>query len=234
VNRTDRLYALVEELRAVAPRPRSARWLADRFEVSARTVERDISALQQSGVPIWAEPGRAGGYCLDKARTLPPVNLTPGEAVAMALALQGLEGTPFWSVAGTALRKVVATMQAGDAAAAQDLADRVHLLGGPGTAPPAPVPRLVANALHPRRVLRIGYADRAGASTAREIEPLGYVGWGDRWYLMAWCRLRDGLRAFRTDRITSVSVTTEVPPARPLWRDHLDIPRERIRQLTLG
>ena len=104
MNRTDRLYALVEELRAVAPRPRSARWLADRFEVSARTVERDISALQQSGVPIWAEPGRTGGYCLDKARTLPPVNLTPGEAVAMALALQGLEGTPFQSVAGTALR----------------------------------------------------------------------------------------------------------------------------------
>ena len=58
VNRTDRLYALVEELRAVAPRPRSARRLAGHFEVSVRTVERDISALQQSGVPIYAEPGR--------------------------------------------------------------------------------------------------------------------------------------------------------------------------------
>src|SRR5579863_10246468 len=123
VNRTDRLYALVEELRAVAPRPRSARWLAGRFEVSPRTVERDISALQQSGVPIWAEPGRAGGYCLDKARSLPPVNLTPGEAVAMAVALHGLAGTPFQAVAGTALRKLVASMQAGDAAAARELAD---------------------------------------------------------------------------------------------------------------
>ena len=60
-----------------------------------RTVERDINALQQSGVPIYAEPGRTGGYCLDKARTLPPVNLTPGEAVAMAVALRRLEGTPF-------------------------------------------------------------------------------------------------------------------------------------------
>ena len=100
MNRTDRLYALVEEMRAVAPRPRSARWLAGRFEVSVRTVERDISALQQSGVPIYAEPGRTGGYCLDKARTLPPVNLTPGEAVAMALALRRLEGTPFRTTAG--------------------------------------------------------------------------------------------------------------------------------------
>src|ERR1019366_9619429 len=80
VNRTDRLYALVEALGAVARRPRSGRWLAGRFEVSVRTVERDINALQQSGVPIYAEPGRTGGYCLDKARTLPPVNLTPGAA----------------------------------------------------------------------------------------------------------------------------------------------------------
>ena len=234
MNRTDRLYALVEELRAIAPRPRSARWLADRFEVSARTVERDISALQQSGVPIWAEPGRTGGYCLDKARTLPPVNLTPGEAVAMALALRRLEGTPFQSVAGTALRKLVATMQAADAAAARDLADRVLLLGDPGAVPPGPVPRMVADALHPRRVLRIRYADRAGTATTREIEPVGYVGSAAHWYLMAWCRLRRELRSFRTDRITSVAVTNEVPPPRPLRREDLDIPHWKIRQLTLG
>src|ERR671933_2418211 len=112
MNRTDRLYAMVEELRAVAPRPRSARWLAERFEVCVRTVERDIGALQQSGVPIYAEPGRTGGYCLDRARTLPPVNFTPAEAVAMALALQRLGGTPFEATAGTALRKLVAAMPA--------------------------------------------------------------------------------------------------------------------------
>ncbi len=234
MNRTDRLYALVEELRAVAPRPRSARWLAGRFEVSARTVERDISALQQSGVPIWAEPGRTGGYCLDKARTLPPVNLTPGEAVAMAVALRHLDGSPFRADAGTALRKLVAAMQAGDAAAARDLAGRIHLVGKPGTAPSAPVPRLVADALQPRRVLRIGYADRAGAATVREIEPLGYVGSPAHWYLMAWCRLRDGLRAFRTDRITSVAVTAEIPPPRQLRHEDLDIPVETLRQLTLS
>jgi predicted DNA-binding transcriptional regulator YafY len=235
VNRTDRLYAIVEELRAVAPRPRSARWLAEKFEVSARTVERDIGALQESGVPIWAEPGRAGGYCLDKARTLPPVNLTPGEAVAMAVALRQLDGTPFRTDAGVALTKLLAAMQAGDAAAARDLAGRIHLLGKPGAAPPpAPVPRLVAAALQPRRVLRIGYADRDGAVTQREIEPLGYVGsTAAHWYLMAWCRLRDGLRAFRIDRITSVTVTAEPAPPRDLRKEDLDIPPDRIRQLTL-
>ncbi len=232
MNRTDRLYALVEELRAVSPRPRSARWLANRFEVSTRTVERDISALQQSGTPIYAEPGRTGGYCLDKARTLPPVNLTPGEAVAMALALSRLAGTPFRAEAGSALRKLVAAMQREDAAAAEALAGRVHLLDDAAEVPP--IPRPLADALVTRRVLRIGYGDREGAETRREIEPLGYVGKPDHWYLVAWCRLREEVRAFRTDRITSVSVTAEVPPHRPLRREDLDIPYGVVQRLTLA
>ncbi|MCW2898690.1 MAG: type 11 transcriptional regulator [Streptosporangiaceae bacterium] len=197
-----------------------------------RTVERDINALQQSGVPIYAEPGRTGGYCLDKARTLPPVNLTPGEAVAMAVALRRLEGTPFQATAGSALRKLVAAMQSDDAAAARDLAGRIHLVGDAGTTPS--VPRMVADALATRRVLRIGYGDREGAVTTREIEPLGYVGKETHWYLVAWCRLRDALRAFRIDRITSVSVTAEVPAPRSLRREDLDIPQGIVYQLTLS
>jgi predicted DNA-binding transcriptional regulator YafY len=232
VNRTDRLYALVEELRAVAPRPRSARWLAGRFEVSVRTVERDISALQQSGVPIYAEPGRTGGYCLDKARTLPPVNLTPGEAVAMAVGLRRLEGTPFRAAAGSALRKLVAAMQSDDATAARDLADRIHLFGDAGT--PPSVPHKVADALSTRRVLRIGYSDREGVITTRDIEPLGYVGKATHWYLVAWCRQRDAVRVFRTDRITSVSVTAEKPAPRSLRREDLDMPYGKVHQLTLS
>ena len=97
------------------------------------------------------------------------------------------------------------------------------------------MPRLVADALQPRRVLRIGYADRAGTVTEREIEPLGYVGSpAAHWYLMAWCRLRDGLRAFRTDRITGVTVTAEAAPPRRLRSEDLDIPPEKLRQLTLS
>src|SRR5689334_24274575 len=128
MNRTDRLYALVEELRAVAPRPRSARWLARRFEVCTRTVERDIGALQESGVPIYAEPGRTGGYAVDPAHTLPPVNVTPAEAVAIAVALRGLDGTPFADAGRSALHKLLAVMPAGDVARAEDLGRRVHLV----------------------------------------------------------------------------------------------------------
>ncbi|MFG1777153.1 helix-turn-helix transcriptional regulator [Micromonospora sp. NPDC049051] len=230
MNRTDRLYALVEELRAVSPRPRSARWLADRFEVSTRTIERDIGALQESGVPIWAEPGRTGGYALDRARTLPPVNLTPVEAVAMAVALHRMRGTPFAAAAGTALRKLISVMPAADAAEAHRLAARVHLIGdGPVT----PVPAAVADAVRARRVLRLRYADRSGAGSLRDVEPLGYLGNPRHWYLLGWCRLRAGIRAFRVDRITSVTTLAERVPERELSADDIDIPQERIRRLSL-
>lgn len=205
--------------------------MADRFEVSARTVERDISALQQSGVPIWAEAGRTGGYCLDKARTLPPVNLTPDEAVAMAVALQRMDGTPFRQTAAAVLRKLVTAMQHDDATAAHELAGRIHLLGADEE--PTSVPHLIADALSSRRVLRITYADRDGVATSREIEPLGYVGKPTHWYLVAWCRTRNAVRAFRTDRITAVTVTSEVPEPRTLTGDDLDIPYGTLRQLSL-
>jgi predicted DNA-binding transcriptional regulator YafY len=229
MNRTDRLYALVEELRAVAPRPRSARWLAERFEISTRTVERDIGALLQSGVPIYAVTGRLGGYVLDKSRSLPPLNVSPTEAVAMAVALYKLGGTPFHADAASALRKLVGVMSERDAAAARELAGRVHLVGTPAPT----VPRVVADALHARTVLKIEYADRNGFSTTRSIEPLGYVGNREFWYLVAWCRLRAAVRAFRTDRIESVIATGEIAPPRPLVADDLDIPADLVRQLTL-
>ena len=231
MNRTDRLYAIVEELRAVAPRPRSASWLADRFEVSRRTIERDIGALQQTGVPVWAEPGRTGGYCLDRARTLPPVNFSPDEAVAVAVALGGLAGTPFAPAGSTALRKILAAMRDDDATAAHDLAARVHLLGAPPRVPP--VPAVLTDAISARRVLRLRYTDRAGTATTRDIEPLGFVGSSTGWYLLAWCRLRDGIRAFRLDRVDRVTATSERAPRRTVRPEDVQVPDGDLRTLTL-
>jgi predicted DNA-binding transcriptional regulator YafY len=234
MNRTDRLYALVEELRAVAPRPLSARRLAERFEVSARTIERDLGALQESGVPIYAEPGRRGGYTLDKSRTLPPVNVTPAEAVAIAVALGRLGGGPFADGARSALHKLLAVMPTADVARAEDLARRVHLISRAEAPATSPVPRVIADALAAGRLLRIGYIDRGGAPSTRAVEPVGYVGGVNHWYLLGWCRLRGGLRAFRLDRIVSVEVTEEVVEPRPIRPDDLDIPRELVTQVTLG
>jgi len=87
VNRTDRLYALVDELRARAPRLVRANDLAKRFEVTTRTIERDLLALQEAGVPIWAQRGPGGGYALnaDTSRSLPDT-----QALALLQALPGI------------------------------------------------------------------------------------------------------------------------------------------------
>src|SRR6266508_1944409 len=186
MNRTDRLYALVEELRATAPRARAARRLAERFEVSVRTIERDILALQQAGVPIWATPGPGGGYTIDPAHTLPPLNFTASEAAAIALALARSGPMPFDRAARTALHKAV-----------------------------APVLRAVERAVLERRVLCLDYRDKHGHSTvARPVEPLGFIGSERDWYLVGWCRLRGELRVFRLDRIGTIEVTAERSPPR--------------------
>jgi predicted DNA-binding transcriptional regulator YafY len=213
VNRTDRLYALVEELRAVAPRPRSARWLAQRFDVSARTVERDLSALQHSGVPIYAVTGRSGGYALDRERTLPPLAITPDEATALAVGLRSLAGTPFASAARAALQKVRAVMPAGDLDAANALADRVVFVASTRQ-PTTPAP--VREAVTRRRLLRLRYADRNGVDSERLVEPLGFLGGDPHWYLLAWCRLREGVRGFRFDRINHAEMLDETIPDRDL------------------
>ncbi|MEU2923476.1 HTH domain-containing protein [Streptomyces sp. NPDC007251] len=77
MNRTARLYALVEELRAAAPRPLTVAALASRFEISTRTVQRDLQALLETGVPVRTTPGRGGGWSIDPAMTLPPMHFTP-------------------------------------------------------------------------------------------------------------------------------------------------------------
>ena len=230
MNRTDRLYALVEELRAASPRPRSAQWLSGKFEVSKRTIERDISALQQSGVPVWAEPGRGGGYCLDKERTLPPVNFTPAEALALSVALRHVNRTPFGQDGAAALRKVMAAMRPADAKAAHDLIARVYLMDEDAAQPAVPV--VITDALAVKRVLRIGYVDRRGTVTNRDVEPLGFLGAKEAWYLLAWCRMRDAVRVFRIDRIASVALTAIVPVPRQLHLEDLHVPMHMLRPLA--
>src|SRR5919204_24144 len=215
MNRTDRLYALVEELRATAPRARSAQRLAERFEVTVRTIQRDLLALQEAGVPIWATPGPGGGYTIDPGHTLPPLNFTPSEAAAIALAMARSGPMPFDGAARTALHKVVAAMSATGRSGAADLLARIHLLHARREPSTGPVVRAVEQALIERRVLCLDYCDKHGQLTlARRVEPLGLVGDERDWYLVGWCRLRGAVRVFRLDRITAVELTGERSPER--------------------
>ncbi len=214
MNRTDRLYALVEELRARAPRLVRACELAGRFEVSVRTVERDLAALQQAGVPIWTQPGPGGGYAVDPRTTLPPLNFSPAEATAVAAALAANRSMPFAEAGKSALRKLVAAMSSQQRDAASQLAGRVRISDwGARAEAPRDITRAVEQALEAGVALEIEYEDRQGEVTRRVVEPVGLLGARSGWYLTGWCRLRDASRAFRLDRIISARPTGErVPP----------------------
>lgn len=131
MNRIDRLYALVEELRAAGPRGRTAARLAEHFEVSVRTIERDLSALGQAGVPLATKQGRGGGYTLDRSMTLPPLNFTPREAAAVAVALSRSDHVLFTRDARTAMQKIVSAMPERALQEARATAERVRLLVQP-------------------------------------------------------------------------------------------------------
>ncbi len=234
MNRTDRLYAIVEELRAASPGRRTARALADRFEVSVRTVERDVSALQQAGVPIYADTGRGGGYALDKSRTLPPMNFTPAEAVAVGIALGQAGGAPFARSARTALLKIVAAMSAADGVEARRLAERIHFLVPEEQDDRASVPSVVEEAVTVRRVVRLVYVDRDGAETERDVEPVAFVSGVRDWYLIGWCRLREAPRLFRVDRIRRASLLDEIAPARDFGDMAPRVPDLVAHALELG
>ena len=228
MRRTDRLYALVEELRARAPRPVPRAELADRLEVTARTVERDILALQHAGVPIWSQRGRGGGYALDAHWSLPPLNFDATEALAVIAALATARSMPFADAGRRAERKLLAAMTVGEATKAKDLASRLRL-GSFGTPVHRKVVVAVERAVVGRRVVELAYRDRDGARTTRTIEAHGLHLSGTGSYLLGWCRLRDAGRAFRLDRIVSLRPTEEVAPERELdalldWTDDAVVP----------
>lgn len=229
MNRTDRLYALVEELRAAAPRPLSATRLAERFEVSVRTIERDIGALQESGVPIWAERGRTGGYAIDTRTTLPPLNFDPDEALAVMIALAAMPAAPFSAAGRRARQKLLAVMRPDDADAARQIAARFRLSSDEPASVDPSVLSAVEEAVRHRRVVYLDYIDGHGTATVgRPVEVHGLHLTTDDAYLIGWCRLRDDGRVFRLDRIGTVRLTDETAPIRDL-DDVLDVPFPTIR-----
>ncbi|MCP2328316.1 proteasome accessory factor B [Hamadaea flava] len=216
MNRTERLYALVDELRAAAPRARTVPWLANRFEVSHRTIQRDLQSLMQAGLPVRAQAGRAGDWWIDPSATLPPINLTPEEAVAIAVALAGAEETtPFVAAGADAMRKLAAALTAPAASRVRELTSRVIVLP---SRTPADVVSAVETAVANRTLLRLTYVDSTGAETDREVEPHSLLAAAGHWYLIGWCRTRDGGRGFRLDRIRAAEPTTERTPLRELGR----------------
>lgn len=179
--------------------------LAERLDVTDRTLRRDIDRIRQLGYTIEATPGVGGGYHLGHGTGLPPLLLDGDEAVAVALALRsvavdGLVGVEQAAVG--ALVKLEQTLPAALRRRVALLQQTVSDLTGPGPSLDVGVLLAVATAVRDRQQLRAEYADHSGSHSRRLLEPHRVVRSGDRWYLLAWDADRADWRTFRLDRLT--------------------------------
>lgn len=205
MKRAERLHALTEELRRSGRRGRTARELADQFGVSVRTIVRDLDSLEVSGAPLWARPGPGGGYGLVPGSTMPPIALTPAQAVALLTAVAAAPDAPYSDLAAAGVRKVMDVLDPQTRGRAAELAGRIWVDTDP--TPTRSVTSAVEEAMVQQRVVRIRYSSASGEASARDVEPILFGSTGGRWYLVACCRLRQAVRWFRISRITSATVT---------------------------
>ncbi|MBX2967172.1 MAG: YafY family transcriptional regulator [Cyclobacteriaceae bacterium] len=210
MNRIDRLTAILIQLQT--KKVVRAQEIADRFEISLRTVYRDVQALMEAGVPIGSEAGK--GYFIVDGYHLPPVMFTQDEASSMLLAGKLVEKMGDKSVRSafdSALNKVKAVLNETEKDHIQNLEPHIeiflrsryehrdnetfpnHFLTG------------IQRALAKKQVLIIDYCNNKEEVTTREVEPIGIFYYSMTWHLIGWCRLRNDYRDFRSDRIKNLT-----------------------------
>ncbi|MEU0545604.1 YafY family protein [Nocardia sp. NPDC005978] len=200
--------------------------LAERLDVSTRTVRNDIERLRQLGYPVHATRGTAGGYRLGAGASLPPLLLDDEEAVAVTIGLRTAAAGGIAGIEETALRALTKLEQV----LPNRLRRRVNALQtytvvvpGDGTGPRVGAETLtaIAAACRDHERIRFDYRDHSGGESRRVAEPYRLINWGRRWYLVAYDIDRSDWRTFRVDRLTPK------PPAGPRFT-----PRELPQDVT--
>ena len=203
MRRADRLFRIVQMLRS--GRLKTARALAERLQVSERTIYRDVRDLQLAGQPIEGEAGV--GYTLRREFDLPPLMFTSEELTALVLGARLVKawgGAESVAAASAALARIEAVLPAA-------LAERLDsiMLYAPGFKMPQTQRRLL-DKLHAAclscHALEFAYLRLDGAGSERVVRPLALYFWGGVWTLVAWCELRKDFRSFRVDRIADCRV----------------------------
>lgn len=207
MRRADRLFDIIQTLR-VASQPLTAAALAEPLEVTARTIYRDIAALQASRVPIEGAPGI--GYVLRRGFDLPPLMFTSDEIDAIAVGarhVRRLRDPKLQQAAESVLAKVTAIVP-------ESLRGTLRLppfYVSEGSAPPVTGVDLgeLRDAIHAARKIEIAYVDEKGRRTDRTIRPIALAYYVDVTVVAAWCELRRDFRHFRADRIVSAELLDE-------------------------
>jgi predicted DNA-binding transcriptional regulator YafY len=199
--------------------------LAAALAVSPRTVARDLALLRLRGVPVEGEPGRGGGLRLDRNWSVGRLALDHQEAVDLMISLaiaEQMESPLFMAGLRSVRRKLAASFAPGLRGRVEGLKARV-LVGQPASAAvlasvqrvdPSAIRALHRAFLH-LRTLEIDYRDQAGTASRRVIEPHFLFFNAPLWYVLAWDRLRGGIRSFRCDRIVAARVGLEDFRPRP-------------------
>jgi len=184
--------------------------LADRLEVSGRTIRRDVGRLRRLGYPVDSLPGPAGGYSLRAGKAMPPLLLDDEEAIAIGVGLRTAARASVTGIEESALRALVKLEQV----LPSRLRPRLRALASVTAMPAPPGPTVdpqcltvLAAACRDRERVRFAYRSRDGAESRREAEPHWLVNLGRRWYLLAWDGNRDDWRSFRADRIVDPAPT---------------------------
>ncbi|TMR23419.1 YafY family transcriptional regulator [Nonomuraea turkmeniaca] len=203
-----RLLALLSLLQARRDWPGAL--LAERLDISPRTVRRDVERLRELGYPIVATKGPDGGYRLGAGTELPPLLFDDEQAVALAVALRSAtaSGAGIEEAAARALNTVRQVMPA----RLRRRIDTLHVTAverpadRPGPQVDSSVLVTLSAAVHAREVLRFDYPPASSPGVdgdgPRRVQPHHLVIWGGRWYLVAWDLDREDWRTFRADRIT--------------------------------
>src|SRR5690348_2333941 len=212
MNRIDRLNAILIQLQS--KRLVKAQEIADKFSISLRTVYRDIRALEEGGVPVIGEAGM--GYQLMEGFKLPPVMFTEDEASALLTAsklMQSMSDEKSSTHYTSALDKIKAVLRMHEKDHIAEIDEHVAVIAHPSVRYQKPaelhLPKLL-KAIASASVLDILYTSLEKNETLqRKVEPVGIYFQSNYWYLIAWCRLRNDYRNFRTDCIKKALLTEE-------------------------
>ena len=227
MNRIDRLHAILTHLQS--KKKVTAQDIADRFNISLRTVYRDVKALEESGVPVIGEAGI--GYSVMEGYRLPPVMFTQEEASALLMGAKLAEKFTDMSVRkhfDGALYKIKAVLRGSDKDYVEKLSSHIHI-----TERRLPLGQdfgqqhlsNIQHAIVHRRCLKILYnSSYKEELTSRVVEPIGLYYYGNSWHLIAWCKLRNDYRDFRVDKINTLAITEDCfdATAHPSLKEYID------------
>ncbi|MEM1235579.1 MAG: YafY family protein [Pseudomonadota bacterium] len=211
MRRADRLFEIIQLMRG--GRLVTAQSLAERLEVSVRTIYRDIADLQSTGVPIDGEAGY--GYVLQDGFDLPPLMFTRGEIAALvagARLIRAWGGLEMARGAEEALAKIDAVLD--DDLRAKARGVQVHSFGVTMTPETRAALDLIEGAVEASEKLNFDYRDEKGTATRRVVRPLGLWFWGKVWTFVGWCELREDFRMFRVDRMDALKRGPRYRPER--------------------